>query len=210
MAKSAKDLIIIITGPSGVGKGTIVNSLLSDSSLMIARVIRHMSRSPRLGEIDGETNYFVSIKKFLELIDEGIFLEWNRNGDYFYGTTQESYKNALAKSRRVVFDIGVPSALHLEKVFKSQNVKTLIIFLSPIEKELLSSKEGISAATEVLKGRICRRSDLEIKDISDRLQEGKESLVKVCLFDNIVTCKEDRLQEAIIAIKRIILNRDKI
>ena len=77
--------LIIITGPSGVGKGTVVNELL-DKDRDIWLSVSATTRSPRMGEKDGENYYFISDGKFKDMIDKKEFLEWAQFAGNYYGT----------------------------------------------------------------------------------------------------------------------------
>lgn len=210
MKSQPEKLAIIVTGPSGVGKGTVVRSLLSDSSLGIVRVLRHTSRNPRSGEEDGKANRFVSPDRFLLLAAENAFLEWNQAGSHFYGTTVNSYWSALAESQRIIFDVGVPSALRIGSALRAYNIRMLTVFLSPVEKKLLSSREGVIAAVEILENRIRRRSVIGAEEVLDRLRECEDNLGQAYLFEHIVVCKEFLADEATSSVKVLILNNGQV
>lgn len=200
-----RQLTIIITGPSGVGKGTVVSALLSDSSLKILRVSRHTTRGRRIDESEGTTHHFVSEAVFLKIVSENGFLEWKKAGSHLYGTALESYKEALSHGQTILFDVGVSSALQLQTTTEIKDCSTLVVFLSPVEKAILSSGEGINEAIAILEKRIKGRSSVKSEELIDRLREGREDLDRIHLFANIVVCKEGLIQEAVDKIKELIL-----
>ena len=200
-----KKLTVVITGPSGVGKGTIVNHLLSDPLLKALRVPRHTTRNRRPDEAEGVTHCFVSAEAFLQIISETGFLEWKKAGRHLYGTALDSYKDALGNGQTILLDIGISSALQLQTTAEIQNSNVLLVFLSPVAKEVLSSGEGITQALTILEKRIKGRFSVESEELADRLKEGKEDLERSHLFANIVVCKEDSVQDAVDEIKGLIL-----
>lgn len=204
---NGEKLTIIITGPSGVGKDTVAELLLADPSLVIARVIRHTNRDPRKGE-EGVTHRFVSTEKFQQLASEGAFIEWNQTGGHFYGTSFDSCKSALEQYRRVILAVGVLSALKMKSVAEAQIGKTLMVFLSPVSKQLLFSEAGIVSAIEVLKRRIKNRSSLESEsEIADRMKTAKEDLWRARLFANIIVCEEGQSKATAGEVKKLILEQ---
>lgn len=203
-----KKLAVIITGPSGVGKDTIIESLLADASLEAVRALRHTNRQPRSGEEFGSTHCFVSTDKFQQLVSENAFIEWNQIGSHLYGTTFDSFNDALRKGRLVLLDVGVISALNTHRSAAIQRCKVLMVFLSPVEKSILFSQGGIDVAVGVLRRRIERRvSGEHAAEIADRLEKGKEDLWRARLFANIVTCGEGLVEESVSEVKKIILEQ---
>ncbi len=209
MAEQQK-LTVIITGPSGVGKGTVVNALLSDPLLNFLRVPRNTTRIQRPDEKEGVTHCFVSPKTFGQLVSASAFLEQRQVGSHFYGTAVDSYRNALDQSDLALIDVGVSSALQLRTAVEIQDGKALMVFLSPVEKIVLSSDEGLVQALAILEKRIRGRSAILAEELADRLREGKEDLERSHLFTNIVVCKENLIQETVNDIKELILAQGTI
>ena len=84
----AKGKFIVISGPSGVGKGTICNKLINELNAWYS--VSTTTRSPREGEIDGVNYFFVSKEEFEKKISEGEFLEYNIYNDNYYGTSKKT------------------------------------------------------------------------------------------------------------------------
>ena len=88
--------LTVLTGPSGVGKGTIVRKILeSHSDVWLS--ISATTRQPRSGEIEGEHYFFLEKKKFQEIIDKDGFLEWASFSNNFYGTPKKIVKEKIEK-----------------------------------------------------------------------------------------------------------------
>ena len=106
---SARGMLIVLSGPSGSGKGTIIKSLLNsrrDTVLSISVT----TRQPRPGEIDGIHYFFRTREEFLEMISSGDLLEYAEYNGNFYGTPEESIKKWLAEGKNVLLEIEVQGA----------------------------------------------------------------------------------------------------
>ena len=123
--KNHKELIII-TGPSGVGKGTVIKEVLSMNSKFWLS-ISATTRKARLGEIDGEHYYFLSKEKFREMITDNLLLEWAEFAGNFYGTPLESITTKIDKGNKVILEIEVEGARQIKEKFPN----SLSIFLMP-------------------------------------------------------------------------------
>ena len=159
----AQGKLIVITGPSGVGKGTIVRSLLQrhpELSLSVSAT----TRKPRPGETEGVDYYYTSREEFQEAIAKGEFLEWAEYAGNYYGTPQSKVKQVLAQGKSILLEIELIGARAIAKHFPN----ALRIFILPpsltelearlrkrgkdsklaIEKRLNRAKEEIAAKDE--------------------------------------------------------------
>ncbi len=127
--------LIIITGPSGVGKGTVVKELL-DSNKDIWLSISATTRNPRIGEKDGENYYFISDEKFKDMIDKKEFLEWAQFAGNYYGTPLSTVNEKIEKGFIVLLEIEVEGA----KQIKEKLPEALSIFLLPPSKAELEKR----------------------------------------------------------------------
>tara|TARA_B100000287_G_scaffold390791_1_gene401983 strand:- start:1021 stop:1575 length:555 start_codon:yes stop_codon:yes gene_type:complete len=127
--------LIIITGPSGVGKGTVVKELL-DKDKDIWLSISATTRSPRMGEKDGENYYFISDEKFKDMIDKKEFLEWAQFAGNFYGTPLATVNEKIKMGFIVLLEIEVEGAKQIKEKFP----EALSIFLLPPSKEELEKR----------------------------------------------------------------------
>ncbi|MEH1839155.1 MAG: guanylate kinase [Nostoc sp.] len=155
--------LIVLTGPSGVGKGTLMRSLLNRHPELYYSV-SVTTRSPRPGEIDGKDYYFISRSKFEQLLAEGEFLEWAEFAGNYYGTPREAVLNQIHFGRLVVLEIELKGARQIRASFPS----AFSIFILPpsfdelekrirdraqdseeaIARRLLRAQEEIKAADE--------------------------------------------------------------
>lgn len=155
--------LIVITGPSGVGKGTIVRSLTKRYP-QLHLSISATTRKPRPGEVDGRDYYFLSREDFESAIAEEEFLEWAEYAGNYYGTPQAKVKELIDSGKWVLLEIELIGARIVEKIFPD----AVRIFLLPpsmaeletrlrkrgkdpesaIEQRLLRAKEEIVASEE--------------------------------------------------------------
>tara|TARA_B100000686_G_scaffold196950_1_gene203790 strand:+ start:3952 stop:4485 length:534 start_codon:yes stop_codon:yes gene_type:complete len=121
-------MIIIFSGPSGVGKSTIINELIKHKNLYFS--ISHTTREKRHNEIEGSDYFFVSIDEFNNLIDNNFFIEYEQYGTDYYGTG----KNQIEKSNNItVLDVEVNGASKLLK----NNKEFIGIFIDIENEELI-------------------------------------------------------------------------
>ncbi len=97
---------IFISGPSGVGKSTIIAEILKRNE-DITLSISFTTRSPRPDERHGREYFFISTEEFHELVNKGVFLEWARVHDRFYGTSLNWVESQESQGRNILFDIDV-------------------------------------------------------------------------------------------------------
>ena len=174
-----KGLLIILSGPSGVGKGTVRQELFKDESLNLAYSISMTTRSPRPGEKEGVDYFFVSTEKFKENIEQGELLEYAQFVGNYYGTPKSHVEQLLDEGKNVVLEIEVQGALQvMEKC-----PHALTIFLVPPSFEELERR---------IRGR--RTEDEDI--VKERLDKARKEIATqdeykyVVENDNVLLAKE--------------------
>ena len=152
--KNFKNLIIL-TGPSGVGKGTIIKEILNqDKKIWLS--VSATTRSPRKGERDGENYYFLSQEKFKEMIDRKLFLEWAEFSGNFYGTPLFSVNERIEAGYIVLLEIEVEGAKQIMNKFDDC---TSIFLLPPSKAELERRIRNRGTENEeAIKNRLSRAS----------------------------------------------------
>ena len=161
--------LIIITGPSGVGKGTVVKELL-DKDKDIWLSISATTRDPRMGEIDGKNYYFISDEKFKDMIDKKEFLEWAQFAGNYYGTPLSTVNEKIEKGFIVLLEIEVEGAKQIKEKFP----ESLSIFLLPPSKEELEK-------------RIRNRGTEKEEAIDRRLSRANYEIASSNQFDFVLT-----------------------
>ena len=161
--------LIIITGPSGVGKGTVVKDLL-DRNKDIWLSISATTRNPRVGEKDGLNYYFISEERFKDMIDKKEFLEWAQFAGNYYGTPLSTVNEKIEKGFIVLLEIEVEGAKQIKEKFP----ESLSIFLLPPSKEELEK-------------RIRNRGTEKEEAIDRRLSRANYEIASSDQFDFVLT-----------------------
>ena len=174
---------IVISGPSGAGKTTVVDEVLRRDSLL-RNSISVTTRPPRGEEADGEAYYFVSEEEF-ERLKQGGLIEWARVHDHFYGTPRERVEEELEKGYDVVLNIDVQGGNAVKKAFPDA---VLIFMLTPSRK--------------VLEERIRKRATDLSGTIEKRLANALREVKWATGYDYIV--ENDRLDETVVTVLSII------
>ena len=161
--------LIIITGPSGVGKGTVVKELL-DKDKDIWLSVSATTRSPRMSEKNGENYYFISDEKFKEMIDKKEFLEWAQFAGNYYGTPLSTVNEKIEMGFIVLLEIEVEGAKQIKEKFP----EALSIFLLPPSKQELEK-------------RIRNRGTEKEDAINKRLSRANFEIASSYKFDFVLT-----------------------
>lgn len=127
--------IVILSGPSGVGKDTVLNAWIANNP-RVERVVTATTRSPRDGEVDGVDYHFYSLPVFLEKAERGDFLEHKEVHGNYYGTPLAGLESALAADKIAVLKIDVQGALDAREL----RPDALGIFLIPPDMETLEAR----------------------------------------------------------------------
>ena len=133
MKLNERGLLVVISGPSGVGKGTVRRALFEMPNHDLVYSVSMTTRKPRAGEIEGVDYYFVSKKEFKQRIAEHKFLEWAEFVGNYYGTPRDKVEEQLDLGKEVVLEIEVDGALQVRKEMKD----AVFIFLVPPGKKSL-------------------------------------------------------------------------
>lgn len=151
--------LIVLTGPSGVGKGTLMRSLLQCHPELYYSV-SVTTRSPRPGEINGKNYYFISRSKFEQLVAQGEFLEWAEFAGNYYGTPREAVLNQVLSGKLVILEIELEGARQIRASFPG----ALSIFILPPSFEELEKRiRGRGQDSEEAIVRRLRRAQEEVK-----------------------------------------------
>jgi len=138
-----RNVVIAVSGPSGVGKGTIVKELLKRNADITASV-SCTTRQPRRGERDGKDYFFITREEFEKRIQENGFLEYDEHFGNFYGTPRSFVEETL-KTKSVILEIDVVGALNAKKLMPDT---ILIMILPPSMEDLKARLKGRGSETE--------------------------------------------------------------
>ena len=154
--------LFVISGPSGVGKGSVIVKLACRSNFHLS--VSATTRDPRPGEVDGVDYYFLKEDQFREWIDQGRFLEWAEFSTHLYGTPHDAVEEQLSQGRDVVLEIEVKGAMQVKQAMAN----AVLIFITP-------------PSIEELEARLAGRGDTA--DIPRRLERAKAELALADRFD---------------------------
>ena len=166
-----KGLLIILSGPSGVGKGTIRKYIFEHYNLKLNYSISMTTRSPRNQEVDGEDYYFVSKETFEENIKKGNFLEWEEFVGNKYGTPKDKVEEIRNRGEHVFLEIEVNGASKVMSQVKDDGLITF--FLVPPNVETLENR---------IRSRKTESDDL----IKERLEKGKKEMNMAKNYDHVI------------------------
>lgn len=178
-----KGILIIISGPSGSGKGTVVEKLKADSSYALS--ISATTRQPRNYEQDGVHYFFKSTDEFKKMIEEGKLLEWAEFCGNFYGTPKDYVKGKLNEGLNVILEIEVQGAAQIKKIFP----EAVTVFLIPPDKE-------------ELRKRLIGRGTEDMDTVEKRLKRASEEIELLPHYDFVVV--NDTVENAVKRINTVV------
>jgi guanylate kinase len=199
--------LYVISGPSGVGKSTIINQIIKKVK-GLGYSISHTSRPPRGKEVDGVHYHFVERKKFRHMIDDGAFVEWATVYDDFYGTSYASLKDRMDQGLDMVMDLDILGAENVKKHFMDA---ILIYVLPPSLEELEKRLRGRATDDKIVIGERLKKVQTELKACVgyDYIVFNKDLQTVVHEVESIITSvrclksKQLPLAEKIFPISRI-------
>ncbi|RDX54325.1 guanylate kinase [Polyporus arcularius HHB13444] len=163
---------LVISGPSGVGKSTLLKRLFADYPDKFGFSVSHTTRSPRAGEVDGKDYYFVPQDKFKELIAQGAFIEHAQFSGNFYGTSFMTVREIQKSGRRCILDIEAQGVRQI----KATSLNPVYLFISPPSlAELRQRLQGRGTETEAA---VAKRLATALKEI-EYAKEGAHDIVIV-------------------------------
>ncbi len=180
----AGGILLIVSGPSGVGKGTVCRYLLSMSDT-VKLSVSTTTRSPRPTEREGIDYHFTSLSRFKEMIEEGAFLEWAVVHGHYYGTGLEAVQNSLFHGEDLILEIDVQGAVQVMQKLP----EAISVFLAP-------------PSLEALEERIIGRGTESTEKINSRLTTARQEMESYYLYDYLVV--NDQVENAAELISAII------
>ena len=182
-----KGTLFVLSGPSGVGKGTVLDKLLNKYN-NINYSVSATTRKPRPEEVDGEDYFFISREEFIEKKDKGKFIEWAKVHDNFYGTPKDYVNQCLENGEDIILEIDIQGARQVKRNYPS----AVFIFLVPpslMELEKRLNKRGSEKdSTKELrlknaKTEIKEQIHYDYKVINDDLHTAVKRLQEIIEFE---------------------------
>lgn len=174
-----KGLLIILSGPSGVGKGCVRQEIMKNDKLGLVYSISMTTREKREKEVDGRDYYFVSDEEFQKNIDDGNFLEWANFVGHRYGTPKDKVEQLRNQGKNVFLEIEINGANQV--MSKIHDDRMISFFLMP-------------PSFQALENRIRKRKTESEEIIQERLQKGLKEMTMTENYDHIVI--NDKVQRA--------------
>ena len=176
-AKKDEGILLVVSGPSGAGKGTICNAI-REKFPDLQYSVSMTTRDPRKGEVEGESYFFRTNEQFEKLIEEDAFLEYAKVYDHYYGTPKKRALDMISDGKSVLLEIDIQGAMQVKKRYP----KGVFIYIVPPSLEILSDR---------LYG---RGTDSE-ETIQKRLAQITSELAMAHQYDYIIV--NDKLEDAV-------------
>lgn len=176
---SDQGILVVVSGFSGAGKGTLMRALLKKYH-NYALSVSATTRQPREGETDGKDYFFVSQEKFEQMIEEEQLIEYAQYVNHFYGTPKEYVLRQMAEGKDVILEIEIQGALAIKRQFPNA---LLLFVLPPSAQELKRRLVGRGTESlDVIEARLRRAFDEA---------EGMDSYDYILVNDDVDACVED-------------------
>ncbi len=181
---SKKGLLLVVSGPSGAGKGTICDLFLArnrDVNVSVSAT----TRQPREGEVEGQSYYFLSREEFQAKVDAGEFYEYANNYGNYYGTPRKFVEEKIENGEDVILEIDIKGALQVKK----NAPDAVYIFILP-------------PSLDELKQRIINRGSETEESLFNRMASAKEEISFVSRYDYYII--NDDLSDAVYTMECIV------
>lgn len=180
-----KGLLIVVSGPSGAGKGTVCSAYLERNPHAILSV-SVTTRKPRVGEKEGVNYFFRDKETFLKMVENGEFLEYAEVYGNYYGTPKKFVEEKLAAGRDVILEIDIQGALQIKDRFP----EAVFVFIIP-------------PSMEELKKRIVKRGTEDAEAIYRRFQSAYKELNYISRYNYVII--NDTVDSAVAKLEAIVL-----
>ncbi|MDO5146686.1 MAG: guanylate kinase [Eubacteriales bacterium] len=177
--------LVVISGFSGVGKGTVSKALVEKYGYRLS--ISATTRKPREGEVDGKDYFFKTENEFLSLVDYNGYIEYAQYVGNYYGTPRKFVEDSLAEGQVVILEIEVQGAMKI----REQYPDAVLLFIT-------------ASSAEVLKNRLAGRGTEEPEVIEKRMKRAAQEAESIPVYDYVVNNEEGRLEECMAQIHSII------
>ena len=168
-----KGLLIVVSGPSGVGKGTVLKNLVADPELNIAFSVSMTTRQPRTGEVDGVNYHFTTKEDFKKALAEDKLLEWTEFVGNYYGTPVEGVEELRNQGKNVLLEIEVDGCCQV----KQKCPDALTIYIIPPSMEELERR---------IRGRKTEAEEI----VQQRLAKAQKEMERIGEYKYVV-CNDD-------------------
>ncbi len=181
--QNSEGMLVLFSGPSGVGKDTVLDIILSKDE-KLQRSVSLTTREKRSGETDGEDYYFITKEEFSQMIKDGQVLEYAQYGENIYGTPKAPVDRWLKEGKTVILKIEVKGAQKIRELYPD----ALSIFLLPpsmqvledrIRRRATESEDDINRRLEIAKNEILRSADYDFVVVNDDLDKASNNVLSI-------------------------------
>jgi guanylate kinase len=184
--QNPQPLLIVLSGPSGVGKDAVLNRM-RELKRPFHYVVTATTRRKRAGEINGRAYHFVSQERFKEMIDQHQLLEWAEVYGNRYGVPKAEIAAALARGMDVIVKVDVQGATTIKGLLP----QAVFIFLMP-------------PSAEAQEQRLRKRHSESPSDLALRLERAEQEIERLSIFDYVITSHQHRLDEVVLQIDAVV------
>lgn len=186
--------LFLIVGPSGSGKGTVINELKKKYEGFIYP-ISYTTREPREGEVDGDVYHFVSVEKFKKMIADGELLEYAIvHSDHYYGTSKKDILEPLQSGAVVVREVDIQGFMSIKKIVSVENLVSIFMKVSDLTD---------------LKQRILRRGEISEEELRKRMDSALKEIARAGECNYQVENKWGEISKCVKNVEKIILGEIK-
>lgn len=182
-----RGILFVMSGPSGTGKGTICDKLISNKENDVFLSISSTTREKRKGEVDGVTYNYTTVDGFEKMIADGEMLEYAKYNGNYYGTPKKAVAQMLSAGKNVLLEIEVQGALKVKEIFDDA---VLMFVIPPSMREL--------------KNRLTERGRETDEQIEERMETAKWEFTKAPLYNHIFI--NDDLDECVREVESVMSN----
>lgn len=194
MDKNTRGVLLVLSGPSGTGKGTVCKAVRDDLGDAIAYSISATTRTPRVGEVHGREYFFFRKEEFEDLRDQDGFLEWAQVYDNYYGTPRAFVEKVLDSGRDCILEIDPQGALQVRKATD----EAVLVFIVPPSLDELRRRltgRGTESLAEVEKRLSCAEAELAYRHqydyiiVNDTVELAAEKMKAILMAER---CRANR------------------
>lgn len=179
-----RGLLVVISGPSGTGKGTVCKKLMTERE-NVRYSVSATTRKPREGEVEGKNYFFVTESQFIDMLEKDALIEWDKYCDNYYGTPKAFIDQCVESGTDVILEITVEGALEIKQKYP----ECVLVFIVP-------------PSLEELRRRIESRATECCDVIEKRLEQAANELKYVSKYDYLIL--NDSVDDAVLNIEKVL------
>ena len=179
-----KGRLVMFSGPSGVGKDTLLE-ILYKKLPELKHSVSVTTRDSRPGEVDGRDYHFISEESFHEMLNNGEILEYNKYGAHYYATPKKPIDNWLRQGCDVILKIDVNGTANVKKLYKKKSISIFILppSIEELKKRLRSrgteNEDDFNSRMQIAMDEIERSKDYDYRVVNDNLEKAADEIIEI-------------------------------